>query len=150
MNKHLIFLSATLCVLLLKCNPSVAQEAQAALIKNNVDELIYTVPTDLNEDEKYWFVKFQEGNLFADGWQEITKSILAKTPVKERNKQKALLARLGEKIGLEWCKDNDSRKIDTSMLQSWGKQLKNTAKKDPDRLGMLIASIDREVDTILD
>lgn len=147
-NKRIIsFLIASL-ILTLNCSNGLAQEAEAAVIQKSPSNG-YTIPSALTEDEKYWFVKFQEGNMFADGWQQISEMILEKTSPADLHKQKELLASLGKKIGLEWCKDNDTRKIDTSQLKAWGKILKNAAKKEPEMLGVVLASIDKEVDTLL-
>lgn len=113
-----------------------------------MDQKQYTIPAGLTKNERQWFIKFQEGNFFVDGWQDITISILEKTPVAEQPKQKKLLAELGNKIGTEWCKDNDIRKIDTDMLKIWGKQLKNTAKKNPDHLETVLVAISNELDSL--
>ena len=110
----------------------------------------FTVPDGLNEDEKHWYMKFQEGNFLVDGWQDITDSILDKTPEALRKDQKRLLDNLGVKIGTEWCKNNEVRKVDTSKLKEWGKSIKQTAKTDPDNLHSLLVSINNEVDSILD
>ncbi|MCF6188704.1 MAG: hypothetical protein L3J49_14670, partial [Desulfobulbaceae bacterium] len=99
----------------------------------------------LNQEERRWFKTFQEGTFLIDGWQTITEELLANTPEELREHQKKRLDRLGLKIGLEWSKDNDIRRVDTRMLQQWGKTLKKTAKKNPDQLPEIIVSIDQEI-----
>lgn len=125
-----------------------AQDAQAALIHPASPSIGYTVPTELSADERHWFVKFQEGNLFVDGWQDITASILEKVPAEQKAQQKALLDTLGMRIGIEWCKDNAVRKVNTDMLKMWGKQLKTTVKNNPENIGAVLSSISSKVDML--
>ncbi len=125
-----------------------AQDAQASLLDSAPDSKQYTVPSGLTKDERQWFVKFQEGNFLIDGWQDITVTILEQTPSPEKRKQKMLLAELGNKIGTEWCKNNDIRKVDNAMLKTWGKQLKSIAKKNPDYLETVLVAISNELDSL--
>jgi len=99
--------------------------------------------------EQKWFRIFQEGSLLIDGWKHITAEILANTPEELRKHQKVRLEQLGLKIGLEWCKTNDIRRVDNKMLLQWGQELKKVAKKNPQQLPEIIASIDHEVSSIL-
>ena len=103
----------------------------------------------LSREEQKWFKTFQEGTFWIDGWQRITEELLASTPENLREHQKKRLDLLGLKIGLEWCKDNNIRRVDNKMLQEWGKALKKTAKKNPEQLHEVIVSIDQEIDNIL-
>ncbi|WP_153305735.1 hypothetical protein [Desulfogranum mediterraneum] len=137
------------CLVLFGLGQPLAQEIPAASRDSGSPPAPYVVPSGLSADEKYWFVKFQEGNMLVDGWQEIATEVLAKIPSAKQGRQRDLLVTLGTKIGLEWCKDNDIRKVDNSMLQSWGKQLKQTAKKDPARLEVVLVAINEKVDALL-
>ena len=103
-------------------------------------------PEQLSEDEKEWFTAFQEGTFYVQGWKEITSKILEK--IKRENKKKELqrsLNYLGIRIGCEWSKSNDIRKINTDMLEQWGSQLQKTAEENPDELPMVIANIQQKV-----
>lgn len=129
-------------------NLSYASEAQASVyppvpIESN-GEVAF-----LSDQEKEWYREFQEGNLFSDGWQEISSEILAKTPENNREQQREILHNLGHRIGMEWCKDNTIRRIDTSLLKKWGSLLKDTAREKPEQLNQVVASIKKEVDTLL-
>lgn len=126
-----------------------ANEAQAALTGRS-STYQYEIPENLSADEKSWFRVFQEGNILAMGWQEITSEIMARTPPENRQAQKLALDTLGKKIGMEWSRPNKVRKVSTSMLQDWGDILRNTAKKNPQQLTQAIAYIDQEVDAVLD
>jgi hypothetical protein len=126
-----------------------ANEAQAALTGRSA-AYRYEIPENLTPEEKSWFKTFQEGNMLAMGWQEITNEILAKTSPEQRPAQKIALDNLGRKIGMEWCRPNRVRKVDTSMLQEWGGILRKTAKKNPQQLVQAITYINQELDAVLD
>lgn len=105
--------------------------------------------SQLSSEELKWFNKFMEGSLMLDGWQDITKKILANTPEEQQPKQRQLLESLGIKIGIEWSKDNVVRRVDTEQLRVWGRKLKKTVEEQPEQLSYVIASIDREADDLL-
>ena len=116
---------------------------------NNEEQAIVTSVDQLSPQEKEWFVKFQEGTFYAQGWKQITADILAKTPKELQEEQRQALEELGIKIGCEWSKDNDIRKIDTDMLKQWGEQLKQTVNKDPHQVPEVIAEINQKVAMLL-
>lgn len=127
-----------------------ADTANASTIENAPSLKNYGELPELTAEEKAWFVKFQEGYLLIDGWQDISAEILAKTPEVLRADQKVVLDELGKKIGLEWCKDNTIRKVDNSMLKEWGKVLKKTVSDNPEQLSQVLASIKKRVDQALE
>ena len=103
-------------------------------------------PGQLSEREKEWFTTFQEGTFYVQGWKDITSEILAKiTQENEKRKLRQTLDNLGIRIGYEWSKSNDVRKINTDMLEQWGDTLQNTAEENPDKLPIVIAEIQRKV-----
>lgn len=104
----------------------------------------------LSGEERKWFRTFLEGTFFTDGWERITENILGHFSSEERDKLLHMLTELGNKVGREWCRDNDIRKIDTAMLKQWGNRLKTTAQESPHRLTEVIRTIDGEVDSLLD
>nr|WP_320009826.1 hypothetical protein [uncultured Desulfobulbus sp.] len=110
----------------------------------------YDIPPHLTEEERSWFITFQEGNILSKGWQAITAELMEKTAPEQRAEQKIALANLGEKIGSEWCRPNAVRRVNSSMLKEWGDILHNTANHEPQQLASAIASINRELDAILD
>ncbi len=103
----------------------------------------------LKGEERNWYEKFQNGLLFFDGWKNITKEIVFKLPHEEKKATKNFLKLLGEKIGVEWSKDNNIRKIDTEMLLQWGENLKEILHRNPDKISETLRSIDSDVDRIL-
>jgi hypothetical protein len=141
---------AVLFTLFVVCHrPAIASDAQAALQSGSASQP-YSIPEHLSNEEKRWFKTFHEGNFLSEGWQEITAYLLARTPEEQRQAQKAALDSLGKKIALEWCRANDVRKVDSSMLQDWGDQLKAAADENPVELPRTIAFIDQEVEAVLD
>ncbi len=142
----LIVVQLCLC---LTCAQVRAQDAEAAII-HDVNLNDHPELTQLSAEERKWFRIFQEGNFLADGWQAITRKILASTPEAERAQRRIALEQLGYKIGLEWSRSNDIRRIDTRMLQEWGGRLKKVARQNPEQIPDLIASINQELDEILD
>lgn len=148
---RIVILETALCVLLMFIPASSsAGEAQAALTGGRMPVHRYEIPSQLNAEERRWFKVFQEGNFLSDGWQDIAAEILTKTPPEQRQEQKKALDHLGYKIGLEWCRPNAVRKVDSSMLQEWGDILRKTARNNPKQLAKAIAYIDQEVDAVLD
>jgi hypothetical protein len=126
-----------------------ASEAQAALVGGSAGHR-YVIPARLSADEQRWFKVFQNGNFISEGWQEISAEILAKTPPEQRPAQKEALDNLGTKIGMEWCRPNGVRKVDSSKLLEWGDILRKTARTNPQQLAKAIDYIDQEVDAVLD
>jgi len=103
----------------------------------------------LSPEELKWYKIFQEGTFLIAGWKDITKEILANTPAELREHQRQRLEQLGRKIGMEWSRENAVRKVDNKMLKQWGDALKKAAKTNPEHLPNVIASIDKELDNLL-
>ena len=139
-----IFLSVQIIV-----SQSHANEAQAALT-GRTTAYRYEIPESLTPEEKSWFKVFQDGNILAMGWQEISTEILARTSMDNRQEQRVALESLGRKIGMEWSRQNRVRKVNTSMLQEWGGMLRKTAKKNPQQLAQAITYINQELEAVLD
>lgn len=129
--------------------PARAGEAQAAYMGSDFTRG-YVIPDHLSAEEKKWFKVFQEGNMFATGWQQISADLLACTPVEEHSDRMVVLENLGLKIGQEWSRPNDVRRVDNSMLRKWGGLLKKAARENPQQLASAIATINRQVDGLLD
>ena len=93
---------------------------------------------------------FLEGTFYTDGWHQICQDILSAIPEGQRADYKLLVNELGEKIGREWAKNNEVRRIDNSQLLEWGDRLKEVASEEPERLAEAISNITVEVEIILD
>ncbi|MBW2328741.1 MAG: hypothetical protein JRF04_03845 [Deltaproteobacteria bacterium] len=140
------FTALQLCYLLILPFQAAGEQTR---YKNNEQQVTVISVDKLSPEEKEWFAKFQEGSLFVQGWKGITADILAKTPEDLQEEQRLALETLGTKIGCEWSKDNEIRKIDTDMLKQWGKQLKQTAGQNPGQLPEIIAEINQVVAVLL-
>ena len=101
------------------------------------------------KDEEEWFRKFYEGTFLIKGWKSRMKEVLQPFSPAERDKMRAQLDNLGEKMGREWARDNKVRRVDTPLLQKWGQDLLNAKKKGPDVLAETIRILDTEVDDLL-
>jgi hypothetical protein len=104
----------------------------------------------LSAQERAWFDTFQRGTLYARGWKDITSTILAKAPVELKSDLQKNLEELGAKIGREWSKSNDIRKIDSEMLRQWGNMLERTAECEPAKIPQVVATLNQKVVALLD
>ncbi len=108
-----------------------------------------TVLLELNEEEKSWYIKFKEGVLFFDGWNTISNKILSVFPVEAQEEKRASVQRLGIKIGTEWCRENEIRKINTNMLKAWGSRIREAVDLGALETETVLKEIETEVDLIL-
>ncbi len=99
-----------------------------------------------NKDQQEWYKKFYEGTFLVKGWKARMNEILAGLPPEDKGEMGEQLENFGKKIGMEWSKPNDVRKINTSQLQQWGKDLQNAKQKGPKALADRIEQLDQEVD----
>ena len=156
--KHLMNICASFIILAL-CMPTYvlgtqnrdeltnfpSMSAELAAVDNLNQELLQ----QLSEEELHWYNKFQHGLMFFDGWKDISKDILANLSYEEKNRVKPLLDSMGLRIGTEWSKANDVRKIDTDQLRNWGKRLKNAQHQGSEYLKETVFLISTEVEAIL-
>ena len=148
MYLHIIIPAAAL--LFFSISPCSASHALAEHIDTKTPDKYCAIPLpdpeQLSEDEKEWFATFQEGTFYVQGWKAITSKILEKIQQEgEKQKLRRSLNHLGIRIGCEWSKSNDIRKINTDMLEQWGSELEKTAEERPDKLPLLIADISQKV-----
>ena len=127
----------------------VQHAANLAAIEKRLQEINDGALQELDEEALEWYAKFQKGGMFFDGWQEISEDVVARVPDEKKIKAKVTMLALGLKIGSEWSKENDVRKISTSMLKDWGKKLSRTVSDSPDNLLVVINSIEHEVNQLL-
>ena len=108
------------------------------------------VRAELNEEENEWYERFKQGVMFFDGWNQIAEDILGTFPESIVENKKGLVKRLGIKIGSEWCRDNDIRKIDTQKLKEWGEKIKLAVDRGPEDTEKILREIESEVDRLLE
>ncbi len=98
------------------------------------------------EEYKYWIEKFYTGTMFVPGWdQQIHKALDGLSPEDKSMVETALRA-LGDKICLEWAKDNRIRRIDNKDLISFGDRIKQAKKNGLESLMQEIRVLDQMVD----
>ena len=146
--KNVQFMVLFLGLLLLPMQVVAGEEPEKNIDCNQVDRLVLS-QDQLSAEEQQWFATFQEGTFYIQGWKAITADILEKTPEEVRERQRTALEALGVKIGCEWSKDNEVRKIDNDMLSQWGSLLKEAAGHDPEQIPEVIVEIQHKVDMLL-
>ena len=128
---------------------SVQHAAKLSIIEKHLQQSDPQTIEELNEEAREWFATFQKGGMFFDGWKEISDDVVEKVPSENKIPTKMIMLALGVRIGCEWSKDNEIRKISTEMLQKWGGQLRETVDERPDSIPHVIRYIESEVDTLL-
>lgn len=98
-----------------------------------------------NKNQQEWYKKFYEGTFLVKGWKSRMNEVLKGLPPEDRGEMGELLETLGKKIGMEWARDNDVRRIDTAQLQRWGKDLQNASQKGAKALSDQIQQLNGEV-----
>jgi len=108
------------------------------------------------DDAKHrlWYARFWTGkctglSLFTcfsgkPYWNETMRSLVAAAPAEHRAALAARLHQLGRKIGHEWAKENDVRKISTDHIRAWYAELEKAADSDA-----VIARIEAEAARLL-
>ena len=76
-------------------------------------------------------------------WNETMRRLVAAAPAERRGALAARLFELGRKIGHEWAKENDIRRISTDHIRAWHARLE---KSDGETA---IASIEAEAERLL-
>jgi hypothetical protein len=99
-----------------------------------------------NKDQREWYKKFYEGTFLVKGWKSRMNDVLKGLSPEDKGEMSELLESLGKKIGMEWAKPNDVRRIDTAQLQQWGKDLQNARQKGSEALAGRIQQLNGEVD----
>ena len=123
--------------------------AQTTDFETKSPVVVYQIPPQLTPDEQKWYKVFQEGNVLSEGWVTISTNILMKVTPSQQKEQQEALYELGDKIGREWAKNNEVRKINTNMLKKWGKILEDAATNQPEKLAIAIADVNSQVDAAL-
>jgi hypothetical protein len=95
------------------------------------------------DDAKHrgWYIRFWTGSCRelrviclsgAPYWGEIMQRLLANVPAERREMLRTRLILLGQRIGYEWAKENDIRRIDNDHIKTWSSDLKeNAANPEP-------------------
>ena len=103
----------------------------------------------LDEEAREWFSTFQEGGMLFDGWKDISDKVINNVPESEKVQTKLQMLALGVRMGCEWSKENDIRKISTKMLKNWGQEIREVVQTRPTDIPFVINKIEGEVDALL-
>ena len=108
------------------------------------------------DDAKHrgWYVRFWTGSCKdlrvicmsgAPYWGEIMQRLLTNVPAQQQDKLRTRLVLLGQRIGYEWSKENNIRKIDNDHIKTWSADLKqNVTNPEP-----TVARIESQVRQLL-
>ncbi len=95
------------------------------------------------DDAKHrgWYLRFWTGSCKevrgvclsgAPYWGEIMQRLLTNVPAQQQEKLRTRLILLGQRIGYEWAKENDVRRINNDHIKTWSSDLKqNVADPEP-------------------
>lgn len=89
------------------------------------------------DDAKHrgWYIRFWTGSCKelrviclsgAPYWSEIMERLLANVPPERREMLRTRLILLGQRIGYEWAKENDVRRINNDHIKTWSSELKQS------------------------
>lgn len=89
------------------------------------------------DDAKHrgWYVRFWTGSCKelrvvclsgAPYWGEIMQRLLVNVPAEKRERLRSRLILLGQRIGYEWAKENDIRRIDNGHIKGWSSELQRS------------------------
>ncbi|HEY7610149.1 MAG TPA: hypothetical protein VIF14_13020 [Alphaproteobacteria bacterium] len=108
------------------------------------------------DDAKHrgWYVRFWTGSCKqlkviclsgAPYWSEIMQRLVANVPAERQEELRTRLILLGQRIGYEWAKENDIRRINNDHIKTWSADLKQSAAN-PEPA---VARIERAARTLL-
>ncbi len=103
----------------------------------------------LDKEAREWFSTFQDGGLLFDGWKDISDMVTNSVPDSEKVQTKLQMLALGVRMGCEWSKENEIRKISTKMLKNWGGEIRKVVREHPADIPHVINKIEDEVDALL-
>ena len=98
------------------------------------------------KNQQEWYKKFHEGTFLVQGWKSRMKEILEGLSPEDKGEMRVMLENLGIRIGMEWARENEIRRIDTPQLQSWGQALRKARQNGPEALAERIQQLNEEVD----
>jgi len=106
--------------------------ARAEHVPVPYDELAF-----VDAKHRLWYARFWTGHCTglsffvcrsgAPYWHETTRRLVAAAPAERRPAFAARLLALGRKIGHEWAKENDIRRISTDHIRVWYALLEKAA-----------------------
>jgi hypothetical protein len=134
-----------------KCIPcnDIQHAAMLIALEKRIEDVDQDFLLELDEKARCWYEKFQNGGFFYNGWQQISEDVVARVVAEEKLKARITMLALGVRIGCEWSKENDVRKISTQMLRKWGEKLRSTATDSSDNILVVISTIEYEVNQLL-
>lgn len=94
-----------------------------------------------------WVSRFYRGFSGVPGWLSITEQVLARVPATENERIAARLYDLGARIGGEWAKHNEVRRLNTRSAAVWRDALLEALARD--ELNDYLDRLDSDVNALL-
>ena len=128
--------------------------AAPACVRAQTADVPYDGLTFDDANHRLWYARFWTGrctglSLFVcfsgkPYWNETTRRLVAAVTPERRQALSARLFALGRRIGFEWAKENDIRKISTDHIRAWYAELEKAADSE-----IAIAHIEAEATRLL-
>jgi hypothetical protein len=99
------------------------------------------------EDYLLWINRFYQGFNLVPGWLQVIDRVSSRVAVEESATVRLQLEGLGRRIGSEWAKDNQVRKLNTRMAAVWRDALIEALAQDD--LQAYIARMSQDVEGIM-
>jgi hypothetical protein len=99
------------------------------------------------EDYLLWINRFYQGFNLVPGWLQVIERVSSRVAVEESATVRLQLEGLGRRIGSEWAKDNQVRKLNTRMAAVWRDALIEALAQDD--LQAYIARMSQDVEGIM-
>lgn len=94
-----------------------------------------------------WVIRFYKGHLLVGGWQAQQATLAKLMTPEEFAAVEERMAHLGQIVSAEWAKDNSVRRIDSRILELWGKVLKRASGEH--RAGAALDRLTEDAEAIL-
>lgn len=101
------------------------------------------------KDYQYWIETFYKGSVLIPGWDNVKDEILSIAPDHEKEKLADRVDTLGDKISREWAESNEQRVINSSHLQTWGREIKTAKAENYASLVARLKAVEDEVENLL-
>ena len=99
------------------------------------------------DDYLLWITRFYKGFSIAPGWLSLTEQVLENLEEPQKSEVNQRLYHLGAKIGTEWAKDNEVRKLNTRNASVWRDGLIESLRQND--LNNYITRVEEDVESIL-
>jgi len=107
------------------------------------------VNRDIQSIDEYllWINRFYQGFNLVPGWLQVVERVTSRVAVEDQAAVRIQLEALGRRIGSEWAKDNQVRKLNSRMAAVWRDALMEALAQDD--LHAYIARMTQDVEAVM-